>query len=72
MVDRDARGEGDTSLEILAFLASESFLNFLFDHGVDSSTNSRDIGARHTELSGLQEALCSTITKKAECELESI
>ena len=56
VVDRDARGEGNTTLEVLALLARKSLLNFLFDHCIDSAADSRNICAWNGKFLGLCEA----------------
>ena len=58
VVDRDARGEGNTTLKILALLAGVSFLDFLFNHGIDSAADCGDIGAWNGKLNSFGEALC--------------
>ena len=58
VVDRDASREGNATLKVLALLACESLLNFLFNHGIDGATNCRNISAWNGKLSRLGEALC--------------
>ena len=57
VVHRDASGESDSSLEVLALLGSESFLHFFLNHSIDSAANSSDIGAWNGKFGGLGEAL---------------
>ena len=56
VVDGDAGGEGDASLEVLALLARESLLHLFFDHGVDRLADGGDVGPRDRKLDGLREA----------------
>ena len=53
VVDRDARGEGNTTLKVLALLASESLLHLLLDHRIHSSANCRNIGSWYGKLDSL-------------------
>ena len=56
VVDRDASGEGDSTLEVLALFARESLLNLFFNHGIDSTTDGGDVGSGNTKFRGLGKA----------------
>ena len=56
VVDGDAGGEGDSSLEALGLLAGEHFLHFLLDEGVDCLANRVDICTWNGELDSLCES----------------
>ena len=57
VVNGDASGESNTTLQVLALLASVGLLDLLLDHGVDGGANGGDIGADHAELRSLLEAV---------------
>jgi hypothetical protein len=44
LIDRNASGEGNSTLEVLGLLAVECFLDVLMDHGVNSLADGVDIG----------------------------
>ena len=56
VIDGDARGERDTTLQVLALLAGKGLLDLLLNHGIDRVADSCDIGTGHAELRGLGEA----------------
>ena len=56
VVNGDASGESNTSLEVLAFLGSESLLDLFFDHGIDSLADSSNISSWDGKLNSLCEA----------------
>ena len=56
LVDRDASGECNTTLKVLALLGGESLLDLFLNHGIDRAADRGDISARHAELRGLGEA----------------
>ena len=57
VVDRDAAGESNTALHVLALLAGEGLLDLLFDEGVDGSAHSGNISAWDGELSSLEQSV---------------
>ena len=56
VVNRDASGESNASLQLFALLASESLLHFFLNHVVDGVADGGDIGARDSEFASLFEA----------------
>ena len=56
VVDRDASGEGDTTLEVLALFAGESLLDLFFNHGINGTTDGGDVGAGNTKFRSLGQA----------------
>ena len=56
VVDRDAGGEGHTTLQLLALLAGEGLLDLLLNHRVNSCAHRGDVGAWDGQLDGLGEA----------------
>lgn len=56
VVNRDAGGEGDTTLDVLALLAVVRLSDFVLDHGVDRVAHCRDVGSRNAELRCLCQA----------------
>ena len=56
VVNRDAGGEGHTTLELLALLASESLFDLLLDHVVDGTANRGNVGTWDGELNSLGKA----------------
>lgn len=56
VVNGDASGESNSSLEVLGFLRGESLLDLFFDHGIDSLADGGNISSWDSELNGLGEA----------------
>lgn len=56
VVNRDASGESDTTLQMLALLAGESLLDLLFAHSIDRVADSCNISTDNAELRSLSEA----------------
>ena len=56
VVDGDAGGESNTTLELLALLAGESLLHFFLNHGINGVADSGNVGAWDAEFGSLGQA----------------
>ena len=57
VVHRDASGECDTTLKVLALLAGESLLDLFLNHSINSAADGGNISAWDGELDSLGQAV---------------
>lgn len=57
VVDRDATGEGDTSLHLLGLLGTKDLFDFFFDLCIDGLADGINVSSWYRELNGLLESI---------------